>query len=100
MARGAVIVIVSDGWESDRPELLAETMERLSRLAHHIIWVNPRKAAESFEPLTGGMAAALPYVDTFLSGHSLRALQDVMDAISEAGDRVERSTRARARLAS
>ena len=100
MARGAVIVIVSDGWESDRPEILAETMERLSRLAHHIIWVNPRKAAESFEPLTGGMAAALPYVDTFLSGHSLRALQDVMDAISDAGDRVERTTRARARLAS
>jgi len=100
MARGAVIVIVSDGWESDRPELLAETMERLSRLAHHIIWVNPRKAAQSFEPLAGGMAAALPYVDTFLSGHSLRALQDVMDAISDAGDRVERSTRARARLAS
>lgn len=98
MARGAVVVIVSDGWESDRPELLAETMERLSRLAHHIIWVNPRKAAESFEPLTGGMAAALPYVDTFLSGHSLRALQDVMDAISAAGDRVDRSTRARARM--
>lgn len=100
MARGAVVVIVSDGWESDRPELLGETMERLSRLAHHIIWVNPRKAAESFEPLTGGMAAALPYVDTFLSGHSLRALQDVMDAISAAGDRVDRTTRARARLAS
>ena len=100
MARGAVIVIVSDGWESDRPELLGETMERLSRLAHHIIWVNPRKAAESFEPLTGGMAAALPYVDTFLSGHSLSALHDVMEAISAAGDRVDRSTQARARLAS
>lgn len=98
MARGAVVVIVSDGWESDRPELLGESMERLSRLAHHIIWVNPRKAAESFEPLTGGMAAALPYVDTFLSGHSLRALNDVMAAISAAGDRVDRSTKARARL--
>lgn len=98
MARGAVLVIVSDGWESDRPEHLAEAMERLSRLAHHVIWVNPRKAAESFEPLTGGMAAALPYVDTFLSGHSLRALSDVMAAISAAGDRVDRSTTARARL--
>lgn len=98
LARGAVVVIVSDGWESDRPELLGEAMERLSRLAHHIIWVNPRKAAESFEPLTGGMAAALPYVDTFLSGHSLRALSDVMAAISAAGDRVDRSTTARARL--
>jgi uncharacterized protein with von Willebrand factor type A (vWA) domain len=98
MARGAVVVIVSDGWESDRPELLAEAMERLSRLTHHIIWVNPRKAAESFQPLTGGMATALPYVDTFLSGHSLRALNDVMAAISAAGDRVDRSTQARARL--
>ena len=98
LARGAVVVIVSDGWESDRPEILGEAMERLSRLAHHIIWVNPRKAAESFEPLTGGMAAALPYVDTFLSGHSLRALSDVMAAISAAGDRVDRSTTARARL--
>lgn len=100
LARGAVVVIVSDGWESDRPELLGESMERLSRLAHHIIWVNPRKAAESFEPLTGGMAAALPYVDTFLSGHSLRALNDVMAAITAAGDRVDRSTTARARLSS
>lgn len=98
MARGSVVVIVSDGWESDSPELLGEAMERLSRLAHHIIWVNPRKAAQSFEPLTGGMAAALPCVDTFLSGHSLRALHDVMEAISLAGDRVERSARDRARL--
>lgn len=98
MARGAVVVIVSDGWESDSPRLLGETLERLSRLAHHIIWVNPRKAAQSFEPLTGGMAAALPFVDTFLSGHSLRAVHEVMEAISAAGDRVERTTRDRARL--
>ena len=98
MARGSVVVIVSDGWESDSPQILGEAMERLSRLAHHIIWVNPRKAAQSFEPLTGGMAAALPFVDTFLSGHSLRALHDVMEAISLAGDRVERSARDRARL--
>jgi uncharacterized protein with von Willebrand factor type A (vWA) domain len=98
LARGAVVVIVSDGWESDRPEILGEAMMQLSRLAHHTIWVNPRKAAQSFEPLTGGMAAALPYVDTFLSGHSLRALQDVMEAIAAAGDRVDRSTRDRARV--
>ena len=98
MARGAVVVIVSDGWESESPQLLGEAMERLSRLAHHVIWVNPRKAAQSFEPSTAGMAAALPFVDTFLSGHSLRGLSDVMDAISAAGDRVERSTRDRVRL--
>ncbi len=87
MARGAVVVIVSDGWEVDAPVLVGESMQRLSRLAHHVIWVNPRKAAESYEPLVGGMAAALPYVDTFVSGHSLRALEDVMDAIRTATDR-------------
>ena len=87
LARGAVVVIVSDGWEIDSPELVGESMRRLSRLAHHVIWVNPRKAAESYEPLVGGMAAALPYVDTFVSGHSLRALEDVMTAIRTATTR-------------
>ncbi len=87
IARGAVIVIVSDGWEMDNPELLGQAMQRLSRLSHHIIWVNPRKAATNYEPLVGGMAAALPFVDTFVSGHSLRALQEVMDAIRNARDR-------------
>ena len=87
IARGAVIVIVSDGWETDDPSVLGQAMQRLSRLAHHIIWVNPRKAASGYEPLVGGMAAALPYVDTFVSGHSLRALQEVMDAIRNAQNR-------------
>jgi uncharacterized protein with von Willebrand factor type A (vWA) domain len=87
IARGAVIVIVSDGWETDDPAILGQAMQRLSRLAHHIIWVNPRKAAASYEPLVGGMAAALPFVDTFVSGHSLRALQEVMDAIRNAQNR-------------
>ena len=58
----------------------------------------PVAAAESFEPLTGGMAVALPHVDTFLSGHSLRALNDVMAAIAAAGDRVDRGTLDRARI--
>ena len=93
MARGAVVVIVSDGWEVESPELVGTSMERLSRLAHHVIWVNPRKAAESYEPLVGGMAAALPFVDTFVSGHSLRALEEVMAAISAARDRSSESTR-------
>lgn len=86
MARGAVLVIVSDGWEVEDPALIGVAMQRLQRLAHHIIWVNPRKAATDYEPLVGGMAAALPYVDTFISGHSYRALQDVMDAIRLAGE--------------
>ena len=56
----------------------------MSRLAFHIVWVNPRKAAPGFQPLVGGMAAAMPHVDTFVSGHSLRALGEVMEAIRDA----------------
>ncbi|HET8980467.1 MAG TPA: VWA domain-containing protein [Solirubrobacteraceae bacterium] len=85
MARGAVIVILSDGWERGEPALVAREMERLSRLAHRIIWVNPRVAAAGFVPRTGGMAAALPFCDELVSGHSLAALEEVIDAI--AGDR-------------
>ncbi len=84
MARGAVIVVVSDGWEIGNPEEVAVAMERLRRLAHRIIWVNPRQAAEGYQPLVGGMAAALPHVDTFISGHSLDALGVVVDAIGAA----------------
>jgi uncharacterized protein len=87
MARGSVVVIVSDGWETGDPSELARTMQQLSLLAHHIIWVNPRKASVDYQPLVGGMAAALPYIDTFLSGHSLAALDQVMQAIRGAGDR-------------
>jgi len=84
LARGAVVVIVSDGWEVGDPQLVRRSMEQLSRLAFRVIWVNPRKAARGYQPLVGGMAAALPYVDTFVSGHSLRALAEVMSAIRQA----------------
>ena len=87
IARGAIVVIVSDGWEIGDPAEVGEAMHRLGRLAHHIIWVNPRSAAAEFQPLAGGMAAALPHVDTFLSGHSVRALEELLAAIREAGDR-------------
>jgi uncharacterized protein with von Willebrand factor type A (vWA) domain len=83
MARGAVIVIVSDGWDRDDPAVLRREMERLSRLPYRLIWVNPRRASPGYEPLVGGMAAALPYVDAFVSGHSLAALEEVFDAIGE-----------------
>jgi hypothetical protein len=82
LARGAVVVIVSDGWERADPSLLGVQMARLSRLAHRVIWVNPRKAAPGFAPLTGGMAAALPHVDAFVSGHSARSVQELLDAIA------------------
>jgi uncharacterized protein len=82
MARGAVIVILSDGWERGAPEQVGRQMERLARLAHRIVWVNPRVAASGFHPRAGGMAAALPYCDALVSGHSLRALEEVATAIS------------------
>lgn len=84
VARGAVVVIVSDGWEIEDPATLGLAMQRLARLAYHVIWVNPRAARTGFEPLTGGMSAALPYVDTFVSGHSVRALDEVLAAITAA----------------
>ncbi len=76
--RGAVVLITSDGWDTDSPEDLASLMARLERLSHRIVWVNPRVAATDFEPLVGGMAAALPHCATMLSGHSLRAMRDVV----------------------
>ncbi|WP_405564235.1 VWA domain-containing protein [Streptomyces phaeochromogenes] len=82
MARGAVVVIFSDGWEGENPAAVAREMARLSRLTHRIIWVNPRKAAPSYTPRTAGMTAALPYCDAFISGHSLAALMEVVEAIA------------------
>jgi uncharacterized protein with von Willebrand factor type A (vWA) domain len=82
MARGAVVVILSDGWERGEPELVGREMERLSRLAYRIVWVNPRVSAGGFAPRVGGMAAALPHCDALVSGHNLDALEAVVDAIA------------------
>jgi uncharacterized protein with von Willebrand factor type A (vWA) domain len=83
MARGAVVVIVSDGWERGDPEVLGREMRRLRLVAHRIVWVNPRRAAPGFAPLVRGMAAALPSVDAFVSGHSLAAFDEVLAAIHD-----------------
>jgi uncharacterized protein with von Willebrand factor type A (vWA) domain len=77
MARGAVVVVISDGWDRGEPEVLGEQMARLSRVAHRVIWVNPLKATPGFAPLAAGMAAALPYVDDFVEGHSIASLTDL-----------------------
>jgi uncharacterized protein with von Willebrand factor type A (vWA) domain len=81
MARGAVIVIISDGWERGDPMLVGREMERLARLAHRIVWVNPRVSAGAFSVQAGGMVAALPYCDALVSGHNFEALGTVVEAI-------------------
>jgi uncharacterized protein with von Willebrand factor type A (vWA) domain len=86
LARGAVIVILSDGWERGDPELVGREMQRLARLAYRIVWVNPRVVAKDFAPRAGGLVAALPYCDALVSGHSLRALDEVADAIAAERD--------------
>ena len=82
MARGAVVVILSDGWDRGEPELMAEQMARLQRVAYRIVWSNPLKATDGYAPLARGMAAALPYLDEFVEGHSLRALESLAEAIN------------------
>jgi uncharacterized protein len=81
MARGAVVVILSDGWERGDPALVGREMERLRRLAYRVVWVNPRVSARAFEARAGGLVAALPHCDALVSGHSLDALDEVVEAI-------------------
>jgi uncharacterized protein with von Willebrand factor type A (vWA) domain len=80
--RGAVVVLCSDGLERGDPELLAKQMQRLARLAHRVVWVNPLKGSPAYEPLARGMAASLPYVDVFLSGHNLESLEALAGAVA------------------
>ena len=82
MARGAVVVIVSDGWDRGEPSELAEQMARLRRVAWRIVWVNPLKATPGYEPLARGMAAALPYVDELVEGHSLASLESLASVVA------------------
>ncbi len=77
LSRGAIVVIVSDGWEREDPELVGREMAKLARAAYAVIWVNPLKGNPDYQPLAGGMRAALPYVDRFLPGHNLRSLEEL-----------------------
>jgi uncharacterized protein len=84
LARGAVVVIFSDGWERGDPLLLAEQMAALQRLAHAVLWVNPHAGASGYLPVQSGIAAALPFTDRLLAGHSLATLQELLDEIRNA----------------
>ncbi|MHB2024651.1 MAG: vWA domain-containing protein [Mycobacteriales bacterium] len=83
LARGAVVGMLSDGWERDDPALLGEQLARLHRLAHRVVWANPLKARPGYAPLAGGMAAALPHLDAFVDGHSIAALERLAAQLGE-----------------
>ncbi|MBW8827088.1 MAG: VWA domain-containing protein [Acidobacteria bacterium] len=82
MARGADVVILSDGWDRGDPAELRAHMERLARVVHRIVWVNPLKASPGYAPLAGGMAAALPYVDEFIEGHAVASLEQLAQVLA------------------
>ena len=77
MARGAIMVVLSDGWDRGDPDVLAEQMRRLQRVSHRTIWVNPLKVTPGYAPLARGMAAAMPFIDRFVEGHSLDAMEQL-----------------------
>jgi uncharacterized protein len=81
--RGAAVIIASDGWDSDPPDVLAHAMARLRRRAALVVWLNPRAAHSEFQPLAGAMAAALPFCDLFLPAHSLTGVQELLLALAD-----------------
>lgn len=91
MARGAIVIVLSDGWDRGEPQLLADQMCRLQRITHDLIWVNPLKVTPGYAPLARGMAAALPYVDHFVEGHSVAAMEELARVISAQPDRGRRA---------
>jgi uncharacterized protein with von Willebrand factor type A (vWA) domain len=83
MARGAVVVVLSDGWDRGDPAVLGEQVARLSRVAHRVVWANPLKASPGYQPIAGGMAAALPFVDDFVEAHCLDSLATLADVVAQ-----------------
>lgn len=84
VARRAVVVVFSDGWERGEPDELAVQMSRLRRLASRLIWVNPHAGKEGYAPVQGGIVAVLPYLDQLLAGHSLATLERLLEAMTRA----------------
>jgi len=87
LGRGAVVLLISDGWDRGAPQLLGNEMSRLQRSCHRLIWLNPLLGSRDYQPLTQGMQAALPYVDDFLPVHNLASLEQLGEKLSAIGDR-------------
>jgi uncharacterized protein with von Willebrand factor type A (vWA) domain len=81
--RGAVVIIASDGWDADPPQVLERALARVRRRAELLVWLNPRASHRDFQPLAGSMAAALPYCDLFLPAHSLREIQQLFTLLAQ-----------------
>jgi uncharacterized protein with von Willebrand factor type A (vWA) domain len=84
MARGAVVVVFSDGWERGDAALLGEQMARLRRIAHRVVWVNPHRGKDGYEAVQQGVVAALPYLHDFVAGHSLATYAELVEVIAHA----------------
>jgi uncharacterized protein with von Willebrand factor type A (vWA) domain len=83
LGRGAIVVVLSDGWDRGEPAELRAEIARLARCSHRLVWLNPLKAQPRYEPLTRGMVAALPHVDAFLAGNSIASLEELADLLEE-----------------
>jgi uncharacterized protein with von Willebrand factor type A (vWA) domain len=90
VVRGATVLVVSDGWDTGDPAELGRQMARLRRLAHRVVWANPRTQHADYRPLVGGMAAAWPHCDAVVSAHSLHALDDLLAALATDGGAARR----------
>ena len=84
LARGAVVVVFSDGWERGDATTLGEQMARLRRIAHQVVWVNPHVGKAGYEPVQQGIVAALPYVDHLVAGHSLATFAELVEVVADA----------------
>ncbi len=84
LARGAVVVIASDGWERGATALLGEQVARLQRLAHAVVWMNPHRGKAGYEPVQGGIMAALPHIDRLVAGHSMASFAELLEVVADA----------------
>jgi uncharacterized protein with von Willebrand factor type A (vWA) domain len=86
LRNGAVVLIISDGWDRGDPQLLGKEMMRLQRSCYRLIWLNPLLGSPRYQPLTRGMQAALPFIDDFMPVHNMESLELLADHLSNIGD--------------
>jgi uncharacterized protein with von Willebrand factor type A (vWA) domain len=96
LARGAIVIVISDGWDRGDVAMLAREMQRLQRMSYRLIWLNPLLGGRNYRPQTIGMRAALPFVDDFLPAHNLKSLTQLVVALQSVNRRrpSRRQTRA------